>query len=97
MNTYGFYGNTIASIYGASVKKDHFMAMSHHYSSAREAAMKPLEIPESVYDNLIQTVHEYLPVLQDYLRLRRELLQLDELHLYDLYTPIVKGFRMDLP
>ncbi len=96
MNTYGFYGNTIASIYGASVKKDHFMAMSHHYSSAREAAMKPLEIPESVYDNLIQTVHEYLPVLQDYLRLRRELLQLDELHLYDLYTPIVKGFKMDL-
>ena len=47
--------------------------------------------------NLIEAVHEYLPVLQDYLRLRKELLQLDELHLYDLYTPIVKGFRMDLP
>ena len=97
MGTYETWGNTIAGIYGASVKKDQFMAESHHYASAREAAMKPLEIPESVYDNLIETVHEYLPVLQDYLRLRKELLGLEELHLYDLYTPIVKGFRMDLP
>ena len=97
MNTYASYGNTIAGTYGASVKKDQFAAASHHYASAREAAMKPLEIPESVYDNLIEAVHEYLPVLQDYLRLRKELLQLDELHLYDLYTPIVKDFRMDLP
>ena len=97
MSTYESLGNTVAGIYGTSVKKDQFMAMSHHYASAREAAMKPLEIPESVYDNLIEAVHEYLPVLQDYLRLRKEMLQLDELHLYDLYTPIVKGFRMDLP
>ena len=97
MSTYEFYGNTIAGTYGASVKKDQFMAASHHFASAREAAMKPLEIPESVYDNLIDAVHEYLPVLQDYLRLRKELLKLDELHLYDLYTPIVKGFKMDLP
>lgn len=97
MTTYERYGNTIAGTYGASVKKDQFMAVSHNYSSAREAAMKPLEIPESVYDNLIEAVHEYLPVLQDYLRLRKELLGLEELHLYDLYTPIVKGFRMDLP
>ncbi len=96
MSTYESYGNTIAGTYGASVKKDQFFAVSHHYASAREAAMKPLEIPESVYDNLIDTVHEYIPVLQDYLRLRKELLGLDELHLYDLYTPIVKGFKMDL-
>ena len=97
MTTYGAWGNTIAGIYGASVKKDQFMAVSHHYQSAREAAMKPLEIPESVYDNLIEAVHEYIPVLQDYLRLRKRILGLDELHLYDLYTPIVKDFRMELP
>ncbi len=97
MSTYESWGNTIASIYGASVKKDQFMAVSHNYRSAREAAMKPLEIPECVYDNLIETVHEYLPVLQDYLRLRKEVLGLDELHLYDLYTPLVKDFKMDLP
>ena len=97
MSTYESFGNTIAGTYSSSVKKDQFMALSHHYRSAREAAMKPLEIPEEVYDNLIATVHEFLPVLQDYLRLRKKLLKLDELHLYDLYTPIVKGFRMELP
>ena len=96
MSTYESYGNTIAGTYSSSVKKDQFMAVSHHYTSAREAAMKPLEIPESVYDNLIDAVHEYIPVLQDYLRLRKELLGLEELHLYDLYTPIVKDFKMDL-
>ncbi len=97
MNTYGAYGNTIAGTYSASVKKDQFMALSHHYESARQAAMKPLEIPETVYDNLISVIHEYLPVLQEYLELRKRLLKLDELHLYDLYTPIVSGYKMDLP
>ncbi len=97
MSTYESYGNTIAGTYGASVKKDQFMAVTHQYGSAREAAMKPLEIPESVYDNLIEAVHDYLPVLQDYLRLRKELLGLEELHLYDLYTPIVKDYKMELP
>ena len=87
MNTYGSFGNTIAGTYGASVKKDQFMADAHHFSSAREAAMKPLEIPEEVYDNLISVIHEYLPVLQDYLQLRKKLMGLDELHLYDLYCP----------
>ena len=96
MNTYNAFGNTIAGTYSASVKKDQFMALSHHYRSAREAAMLPLEIPEEVYDNLISAVHENIPVLQEYLQLRKERLHLDELHLYDLYTPIVSGFRMDL-
>ena len=97
MSTYESYGNTIAGTYSASVKKDQFMALSHHYASAREAAMKPLEIPEEVYDNLINVVHEYLPVLQEYLELRKKALKMNELHLYDLYTPMVSGYRMDLP
>ena len=97
MTTYGSYGNTIAGTYSASVKKDQFMALSHNYSSAREAAMKPLEIPESVYDSLIEAVHEYLPVLQEYLELRKKVFGLDELHLYDLYAPMVGDFQMDLP
>ena len=97
MSTYESYGNTIAGTYSASVKKDQFMALSHHYASAREAAMKPLEIPESVYDSLIEAVHEYLPVLQEYLQLRKKIFGLDELHLYDLYAPMVSDFTMDLP
>lgn len=97
MTTYESFGNTIAGTYSASVKKDQFMADAHHYASARQAAMDPLEIPEAVYDNLIAVIHEYLPVLQEYLRLRKRLLGVDDLHLYDLYAPMVKDFEMKLP
>ena len=97
MNAYGNLGNTIAGTYGASVKKDQFMADAHHYPSAVEASLFVNDIPLSVYDNLISVIHEYIPVLQDYLRLRKSLLKLDELHLYDLYVPMISGFTMDLP
>ena len=97
MNTYNAFGNTIASTYGASVKKDQFMADSHFYESARQAAMAPLEIPEEVYDNLIDEIHAALPVLQEYLMIRKKAMGLDELHMYDLYVPIVEDFEMKLP
>ena len=97
MNAYQAFGHTIAGTYGASVKKDQFLADSHHYESARQAAMAPLEIPEEVYDNLIAVVHESLPVLQEYLELRKKRMGLDELHMYDLYVPMVEGFEMKLP
>ncbi len=97
MGTYGKFGSTIAATYGASVKKDIFYANARHYPSARAAAMEPLEIPESVYDNLIEVIHEYLPVLQEYLELRKQVLGLDELHMYDLYCSMVKDFHMDMP
>jgi len=96
MTTYRDFGNTIASTYGASVKKDQFLADSHRYQSARQAAMAPLEIPETVYDNLIEVIHEALPTLQEYLSLRKEALGLDEIHMYDLYVPIVSDFDMKL-
>ena len=97
MGTYGAFGNTITGTYSASVKKDQFMADARHFSSARAAAMEPLQIPEEVYDNLIQVIHEYLPVLNDYLSLRKQVLGVDELHMYDLYCPMVKDFKMDMP
>ena len=97
MGTYGKFGNTIAATYGASVKKDCFEAGARHYASPLAAAMEPLEIPQSVYDNLITVIHEALPVLQDYLRLRKQVLGLDELHMYDLYCPMVSDFKMDMP
>jgi len=97
MKTYDAFGNTIAGTYGASVKKDQFLADSHHYQSARQAALFPLEIPETVYDNLIQVVHESLPILQEYLKLRKKTLGLDKLHMYDLYVPMVQEFEMKLP
>lgn len=97
MGTYGQFGSTIAAIYGGSVKKDVFMARAHHYASARAARMDPLEIPESVYDNLISVIHEYIPVLDEYMALRKQILGVDELHMYDLYCPMVKDYHMEMP
>ena len=97
MGTYGKFGNTIAGTYNGSVKQDTFDAMAHKYSSARAAKMEPLQIPEAVYDNLISVIHEYLPVLDEYLKLRKDILGLDELHMYDLYCSIVNDFEMDMP
>lgn len=96
MNTYGSFGNTIAATYGGSVANDVFHAHARKYATARLAKMEPLEIPESVYDNLISVVHEAIPVLNEYLALRKQVMGLDELHMYDLYTPMVSDFHMEL-
>lgn len=95
--TYGKLGNTFAAIYGSSVKQDVARSTIRHYGSALEAAMQPLEIPECVYDNLITVMHESLPILQRYLRLRKRIMNLDELHMYDLYAPMVSDYDMPLP
>lgn len=97
MSTYGKFGATIAGTYSASVKKDTAFAQARHYASALAAKMDPLEIPQEVYDNLIAVMHEYLPVLNEYLELRKKVLGLDELHMYDLYCPMVSDFEMKLP
>lgn len=97
MGTYDRMGSTIAAIYGGRVKTDVFQARARHYASARAVKMEPLEIPETVYDNLIAVVHENLPTLSEYLRLRKEKMGLDELHMYDLYVPLVTDFDMTLP
>ena len=97
MGTYGKFANTIAATYGANVQKDVFMANARKYSSCRAAKMEPLQIPEEVYDNLIEVVHESIPTLNEYLQLRKEKMGLDELHMYDLYTPMVSDFKMELP
>ncbi|MBE5810249.1 MAG: oligoendopeptidase F [Clostridiales bacterium] len=97
MGTYGKYANTIAATYAANVQKDVFMANAYKYASCRAAKMEPLQIPEEVYDNLISVIHEAIPTLNEYLQLRKESMKLDELHMYDLYTPMVSDFKMELP
>ncbi len=94
---YARLGHTFASIYGTSVKSDVMSARARKYASARQSAMEPLEIPESVYDNLITVMHESLPLLERYLKLRKKAMGLDELHMYDLYAPIVQDYDMELP
>ena len=80
--------NTFASTLGSNVKYHNYNAKVHHYGSAREAALANNHIPESVHDNLIEVVAEHLPLLHRYVALRKELLVVDELHMYDMYTPI---------
>ncbi len=97
MGGYGAMGETIAAAYIASVKKDCALARARHYDNSLTAAMDPLEIPRSVYENLIQTIRQAIPTLQRYLTLRKEMLGLDELHMYDLYCPLVKDDSMSMP
>ncbi len=82
--------NTIAATLSAQVKTDIFYTRQRNYSTSRERALAHNNIPVSVYDNLIETVSEHIPLLNRYMKLRKRILQLDELHMYDLYTPIVE-------
>ena len=90
MGTYQKYRNTLAATYAAQVKRDIFFARARNYSTSLEAALDPNNIPVSVYDNLVATVDANLPKLSRYLGLRKKLLGLDELHMYDLYVPTVR-------
>jgi oligoendopeptidase F len=94
--TYGKFRNTFASTLSGNIKKDNFNARVRKYDSARQAALASDNIPESVYDNLVKTVNENLPLLQRYIKLRKKVLGLKELHMYDLYTPLVKDVKMDI-
>ncbi|WP_031405064.1 oligoendopeptidase F [Geobacillus vulcani] len=95
-HTYEKFQNTFANTLAGTVKKDNFFARVRRYRSAREAALDANNIPESVYDNLIATIHEHLPLLHRYVRLRKKVLGLDELHMYDLYTPLVQEVKMEI-
>ena len=94
--TYGKFRNTFSSTLSGNVKKDNFYARVRNYSSAREAALSDNNIPESVYDNLVSTINEHLPLIHRYVKLRKKVLGLDELHMYDLYTPLVKDVKMEI-
>ena len=81
--------NTFASLIGSHVKGHNFMAAVHNYESARQASLAANHVPESVYETLVTEVNAALPLLHRYVALRKRLLGLDELHSYDLYTPIL--------
>ncbi|ALX48633.1 oligoendopeptidase F [Lentibacillus amyloliquefaciens] len=95
-NTYDKFINTFASTLTGTVKTDNFNAKIRNYDSARQAALDSNNIPETVYDNLVEAVNERLPLLHRYMRLRKEVLDLDELHMYDIYTPLVKDADMNI-
>lgn len=96
-STYDKYKNTFASTLSGAVKKDNFYATVRNYQSAREAALSNNNIPEEVYENLVKTVNDNLHLLHKYIELRKKVLGLDELHMYDLFTPLVKDVKMKIP
>jgi len=95
-DTYGKWRNTLAATLNANVTKNLFYANARHYPSALEMSLFGDNIPVSVYDNLISTIHEHLPVMHRYMALRKKLLKVDELHMYDLFAPLVDEFDLDI-
>ena len=86
---YRKFRNTSAAILNSQMQQLKFMANMRKYNSPLEASLDDTEVPTSIYHNLIKTVHENLSSMHDYVALRKKLLDLDELHFYDMYTPII--------
>ncbi|MEQ6375507.1 oligoendopeptidase F [Bacillaceae bacterium S4-13-56] len=96
-DTFGKFKNTFSSTLSGTIKKDNFYARVRNYDTARQSALDANNIPEEVYDNLVEAVNERLPLLHRYVELRKKILKQDDLHFYDLYTPLVKDVEMDIP
>ncbi|MBQ2028675.1 MAG: oligoendopeptidase F family protein, partial [Clostridia bacterium] len=96
MKAYTDFGQTFAATYRYSVKADAASARIRHFGSAIEASLFPDRIPVSVYDALLKSVEDALPSLDRYLELRKKRLGVNDLHLYDLYVPIVDDFDMPM-
>ncbi|MFC5651507.1 oligoendopeptidase F [Paenibacillus solisilvae] len=94
--TYGKLKNTIAATLSANVTKNVFYANARKYPSTLEMSLYGDNIPKDVYVNLINTIHNYLPLMHRYMELRKKLLKVDELHMYDLFAPLVDEFKMDI-
>ena len=90
-HTYGAYKNTISAVLSAQVKQLQFFAQARKYNSSLEASLDATNVPVAVYTNLIEAVHKNMDKMYRYVDLRKKLLGVDELHMYDLYTPLVEG------
>ena len=89
--------NTITATYATSVKTDVFRARTHKFDGSLEAALFHNGVPVSVYEQLIEAVHEKLPTLRKYLDIRKRVLGVDQLEMYDLYVPIVTDCDIPMP
>lgn len=89
-SVYKQFQNTLAATYYGNLKQADFFARERKYANAMEAALDGSSIPVSVYKNLVQTVNDALPLMHRYVRLRKEMLALPEIHMYDVYVPMVE-------
>lgn len=96
-HTYEQFKNTVAAMLDAQVKQLTFYRKARNFSSNLEKALFATEVPVTVYENLIKSVNDRLHILHKYVALRKKLLGVDELHMYDLYTPIVPDVNVKYP
>lgn len=92
---YSQYKNTLGAAFAANIQQELFFANMRHYPSSREMELDGSHIPVSVYDHLIDAVHEHLPSMYRYVALRKKILQVDELHMYDLYVPLTENVKKE--
>lgn len=95
--TYRGFKNTYASILDGDLKKNIFNSKIRNFKSSREASLSVNNVPVGVYDNLINAIHDNLDSMYKYMDIRKRALGLDELHMYDLYTPIVQEMDFKIP
>ncbi|HYH02723.1 MAG TPA: oligoendopeptidase F [Bacillota bacterium] len=95
-STYTQYRNTLGATLNASVRSDVFYAKARRFDSALQASLDNDNVPVAVYDRLIEVVHQFLPSLHRYLKLRKQLLNLPELHMYDLYAPLIPEYQRNV-
>lgn len=94
---YKQFNNTLASLYNGQVKSLIFYAKAKKYASTLEAAVLQNNVSPQVYKNLVDTIDRNLDKLHRYVRLRKKCLGLDELHMYDIYTPMIPGVAKEIP
>lgn len=94
--TYGSFKNTFASTLSGNVKTNNVNAAIRNYASARDAALSNNHIPEQVYENLVNTISDNVGLLHRYIALRKKVFELDDLHMWDLYAPLVKDLDMKI-
>lgn len=95
--TYDNHKNTSAALLSAQMKQLNFYAKMRKYNSPLEAALDSTNVDSQVYYNLIEAVHENMESMYKYVRLRKKLLNVDELHMYDLYVPMIADAERDIP
>jgi oligoendopeptidase F len=96
-SAYKPFRNTLATTLGAAIRTHALDARVRNFGSALEAALKPNEIPLDVYHNLISTIEANLPKLHRYMAIRKKIMGLDDLRIYDLYTPPVPEVALEVP
>lgn len=92
--TFGSFKNTWAILYAGQVKQLMFNARARKYSTTLEAAVDGNNVSPEVYKNLVEAINDNLDKMHRYVRLRKKLLEVDELHMYDVYVPIVKDYEV---